>query len=138
MVERNLELDRPAFSEACIAPAENSCPRRRRGRVPPKRGRELLFTAVPHLDLLDRVFYGATLMQWLLAAATLGGVYVALAVLRRVLVRRLGEWAKRTETRWDDVAIEAEGADRIVVRRAVSDPAAALGVFDNLYEPGYL
>lgn len=38
----------------------------------------------------------------------------------------------------DEVAIEAEGRDRIVVRRAVSDPADALGIFDGLYEPDYL
>jgi bifunctional DNA-binding transcriptional regulator/antitoxin component of YhaV-PrlF toxin-antitoxin module len=38
----------------------------------------------------------------------------------------------------DEVAIEAEGPDRIVVRRAEHDPARALGVFDGLYEPDYL
>ena len=38
----------------------------------------------------------------------------------------------------DEVAIEAEGPDRIVVRRAASDPAEALGVFDGLYPSGYL
>jgi bifunctional DNA-binding transcriptional regulator/antitoxin component of YhaV-PrlF toxin-antitoxin module len=38
----------------------------------------------------------------------------------------------------DDVAIEADGPDRIVVRRAEDDPERALGVFDGLYEPGYL
>jgi bifunctional DNA-binding transcriptional regulator/antitoxin component of YhaV-PrlF toxin-antitoxin module len=38
----------------------------------------------------------------------------------------------------DEVAIEAEGADRIVVRRVAKDVKAALGVFDGLYEPGYL
>jgi bifunctional DNA-binding transcriptional regulator/antitoxin component of YhaV-PrlF toxin-antitoxin module len=38
----------------------------------------------------------------------------------------------------DEVAIEAEGADRIVVRRAARDIGSALGVFDGLYEPGYL
>jgi bifunctional DNA-binding transcriptional regulator/antitoxin component of YhaV-PrlF toxin-antitoxin module len=38
----------------------------------------------------------------------------------------------------DEVAIEADGPDRIVVRRAVSDVTEALGVFDGLYEPGYL
>jgi bifunctional DNA-binding transcriptional regulator/antitoxin component of YhaV-PrlF toxin-antitoxin module len=38
----------------------------------------------------------------------------------------------------DEVAIEAERPDRIVVRRAVSDPNEALGIFDGLYEPGYL
>jgi bifunctional DNA-binding transcriptional regulator/antitoxin component of YhaV-PrlF toxin-antitoxin module len=38
----------------------------------------------------------------------------------------------------DEVAIEAEGADRIVVRRLSRDAERMLGVFDGLYEPGYL
>jgi bifunctional DNA-binding transcriptional regulator/antitoxin component of YhaV-PrlF toxin-antitoxin module len=38
----------------------------------------------------------------------------------------------------DEVVIEAEGPGRIVVRRAVADVDRALGVFDGLYEPGYL
>jgi bifunctional DNA-binding transcriptional regulator/antitoxin component of YhaV-PrlF toxin-antitoxin module len=38
----------------------------------------------------------------------------------------------------DEVVIEAEGEDRIVVYRASPDLASALGVFDGLYEPGYL
>jgi bifunctional DNA-binding transcriptional regulator/antitoxin component of YhaV-PrlF toxin-antitoxin module len=40
--------------------------------------------------------------------------------------------------RGDEVTIEAEGVDRIVVRRVNRDAKAALGVFDGLYEPGYL
>jgi bifunctional DNA-binding transcriptional regulator/antitoxin component of YhaV-PrlF toxin-antitoxin module len=38
----------------------------------------------------------------------------------------------------DEVAIEAEGVDRIVVRRVSKDVQTAIGVFDGLYEPGYL
>jgi bifunctional DNA-binding transcriptional regulator/antitoxin component of YhaV-PrlF toxin-antitoxin module len=38
----------------------------------------------------------------------------------------------------DEVTIEAEGPDTIVLRRAPKDVDAALGVFDGLYEPGYL
>lgn len=38
----------------------------------------------------------------------------------------------------DEVIIEAEGADRIVVHRAPPDLNSALGVFEGLYEPGYL
>jgi bifunctional DNA-binding transcriptional regulator/antitoxin component of YhaV-PrlF toxin-antitoxin module len=38
----------------------------------------------------------------------------------------------------DDVAIEAEGPDRIIVRRAATNPADALGIFDGLYGPDYL
>lgn len=40
--------------------------------------------------------------------------------------------------RGDEVIIEAEGPDRIVVRRAVTDPEQALGIFDGLYPRGYL
>lgn len=38
----------------------------------------------------------------------------------------------------DEVAIEAEGLDRIVVRRVQQDAERGLGVFDGLYESGYL
>ena len=38
----------------------------------------------------------------------------------------------------DEVAIEAEGPDRIVIRRAMRDPERALGIFDGLYRPDYL
>lgn len=38
----------------------------------------------------------------------------------------------------DEVTIEADGADRILVRRVSRDAERALGVFDGLYEPGYL
>ena len=38
----------------------------------------------------------------------------------------------------DEVSIEADGADRIIVRRVSPDVDRALGVFDGLYEPGYL
>jgi len=40
--------------------------------------------------------------------------------------------------RGDEVLIEADGPDRIVVRRLLIDPRPALGVFDGLYPPGYL
>ncbi len=38
----------------------------------------------------------------------------------------------------DEVAIEAEGPNRVVVRRVAKDPRQALGIFDGLYPPGYL
>jgi small-conductance mechanosensitive channel len=61
---------------------------------------------VPHIDLLDRSWYGATMTQWFIAAATLGGVYLAAALLRGLLVRRLGKLAARTTTDWDDLAVQ--------------------------------
>jgi len=38
----------------------------------------------------------------------------------------------------DEVTIEADGPDTIVVRRAPRDIEAAFGVFNGLFEPGYL
>jgi bifunctional DNA-binding transcriptional regulator/antitoxin component of YhaV-PrlF toxin-antitoxin module len=38
----------------------------------------------------------------------------------------------------DEVVIEADGAARILIHRAAPDLPHALGVFDGLYEPGYL
>ena len=38
----------------------------------------------------------------------------------------------------DEVSFEAEGPDRIVVRRMSPEPGRALGIFDGLYEPDYL
>ncbi len=58
------------------------------------------------LHFLDRVFFGATLTQWLIALATFGGVYVLLALVRRLVERRLGAIAARTSTEVDDVALE--------------------------------
>jgi bifunctional DNA-binding transcriptional regulator/antitoxin component of YhaV-PrlF toxin-antitoxin module len=38
----------------------------------------------------------------------------------------------------DEVAIEANGADCIIVRRMPRDAERGLGVFDGLYGPDYL
>ncbi|MEA2299659.1 MAG: hypothetical protein QOE44_194 [Solirubrobacteraceae bacterium] len=38
----------------------------------------------------------------------------------------------------DEVTIEADGPDTIVVRRAARELDAGFGVFDGLYEEGYL
>ena len=38
----------------------------------------------------------------------------------------------------DEVTVSAQGPDSIVVRRAPRTPEDAFGVFDGLYEPGYL
>lgn len=38
----------------------------------------------------------------------------------------------------DEVAIEADGPDRIVVSRKPPEPTKAIGIFDGLYEPDYL
>jgi small-conductance mechanosensitive channel len=42
----------------------------------------------------------------MLAAATLGGVYLLLAAIRLALVRRFGTVSARTATHWDDLVVE--------------------------------
>ena len=58
------------------------------------------------IELLDRVWYANTLRQWLIALAVLGGVFVGLSLLRRVLIRRLGAIATRSATRVDDIGVD--------------------------------
>jgi bifunctional DNA-binding transcriptional regulator/antitoxin component of YhaV-PrlF toxin-antitoxin module len=41
-------------------------------------------------------------------------------------------------TAGEEVTIEAEGPGKIVVRAVPRDLADGLGIFDGLYEPGYL
>lgn len=38
----------------------------------------------------------------------------------------------------DEVVVDSEGPDRIVIRRRSTEPSDSFGVFDGLYEPGYL
>lgn len=61
---------------------------------------------MPHFEVLNRHWYGATVTQWLLAVAVLGAAYVTLAILQRFVVRRLHALAARTATQIDDVAAE--------------------------------
>ena len=58
---------------------------------------------MPDIDLLDRIWFGNSLSQWLVAAATLGAAYVVLSLLRRFSVRRLGVLAARSATHLDDL-----------------------------------
>lgn len=58
------------------------------------------------LELLDRIWYANTLRQWLIALAVLGGLFLGLSLLRRLLVRRLGILASRSSTRVDDVGVD--------------------------------
>ena len=58
------------------------------------------------IDLLSQQVYGASVMRWLAAAATLAGVFVLLAGLRQLLIRQLGKLAARSETHIDDLAVE--------------------------------
>lgn len=82
------------------------------------------------------------------AAVALDAVATALAAARQVDEARFWLFdqpafdafavAMPVRRAGDEVIVESEGPDRIVVRRVVADPRAALGIFDGLYPPGYL
>ncbi len=55
------------------------------------------------MDFLDRQFLDNALRTWAVALALGLGTAVALRILARVLVRRLGKLAEQTATYWDDV-----------------------------------
>lgn len=55
---------------------------------------------------LDRSLFGLSLKLWLLGVTTLALVYVGLALVQRVVLRRLERLAATTTTRWDDLAAE--------------------------------
>lgn len=74
------------------------------------------------LAFLDRTWYGASVKQWLLATAVLAVVYLLLAVLRRMVVRRIEVLAARTQTDWDDLAAE-------IVRRTRPYFIAAIAIY---------
>jgi hypothetical protein len=61
---------------------------------------------VSDFELLDRLVYGNSVRQWLIAAVTLGAVYVLLSLTRRVLVRRIGAIAARSATQIDDLGVD--------------------------------
>ncbi|HEX7937944.1 MAG TPA: mechanosensitive ion channel family protein [Gemmatimonadaceae bacterium] len=64
------------------------------------------------LDILDKQFYGASVTRWLVALATLFGTYLVLRLLQRWVKNRVGKWAARTETEWDDLIVALIGQTR--------------------------
>lgn len=57
-------------------------------------------------QILDRRWYGNSLRGWLIAAAAVLIAILALTILRRALVARMGKVAARTTTPFDDLVVE--------------------------------
>jgi small-conductance mechanosensitive channel len=86
------------------------------------------------VNFLNRDWYGAPARQWLLALGLLVGVFLVLALLRRVLVRRVGMLAARTTTDWDDLVVQLVERTRWYFLLAVATYAATrvVPVFGDL------
>ena len=94
------------------------------------------------IDVLNRELWGATVMQWLTAAATLAIVFAGLAALRHLLVRHLSRLAARSTTQVDDLAVEIIRRTRMyfllmlavyAATRVVPVPADAVRVLTGIY-----
>jgi len=64
---------------------------------------------------MDAVFLNNTVLTWLTALGVALGTMLALHLVKKVLVHRLGILAERTETRLDDVAVAALKATKRTV-----------------------
>ena len=60
-------------------------------------------------QFLDQTFYNNSVRQWGIALAVALASFLALLLLRRLLVGRLGAIAKRTTTELDDILVEMVG-----------------------------
>ena len=64
---------------------------------------------------MNQVFFDNTVLAWLTAFGIALGVALALYVLKRVAVHHLSALAGRTETKLDDIAVEALDGTRVLV-----------------------
>lgn len=55
---------------------------------------------------LDRVYAGTSVRDWIVAACVFLGATVLFALVKRVTLMRLSQWAERTETDLDDLVID--------------------------------
>jgi small-conductance mechanosensitive channel len=55
---------------------------------------------------LNAVYFGNSIKAWLVSAAIAVAVYLALVLIKRVVVSRLGKLAERTENDFDDAIVE--------------------------------
>jgi small-conductance mechanosensitive channel len=55
------------------------------------------------MEILDLVFYGNLLRNWLVAAIVVAAVYLGLLLFRQIIIKRFKRFSRRTETYADDM-----------------------------------
>lgn len=78
------------------------------------------------LNFLDKRYYGASVTRWLMALAVLFSAYLLLTLLQRWMKHRVGKFAARTATTWDDLLVEIISRTRWYFLLVLSLEAAAL------------
>jgi small-conductance mechanosensitive channel len=77
---------------------------------------------------VSATYLGNSARAWLIAALIAGSVYAVLAIVRRVLISRLGVLAERTETDFDDGIVDLVRNTRAFFLVAVAIGAALRGL----------
>ncbi len=78
--------------------------------------------------MLNGVYFGNTIHQWLAAAVTAVVVFALLLMLRQLIKKRLKIFSKRTETRLDDLVVEVMGRTKYVFLILLSLYAGSLNL----------
>jgi small-conductance mechanosensitive channel len=81
---------------------------------------------VDFFDFLDKRYLGASVTRWLLALAVMFSTYLVLTLLQRWMKHRVGKFAQRTATTWDDLLVEIISRTRWFFLLGVSLEVAAL------------
>jgi small-conductance mechanosensitive channel len=76
------------------------------------------------MNVLDQTYLGNSVQEWAIAAGIVVATFVALKLLRRTLVFRLGRFAERTKTDIDDAVVDVLGKTRFFFLAIVSLYAA--------------
>jgi small-conductance mechanosensitive channel len=81
-----------------------------------------------HFSCVNAVYFGNSARSWLIAAGIGVAVYLALILIQRLLVNRLGKLAERTDTDFDDAVVDLVRNTRSFFFAAVSLIAAMRGL----------
>ena len=79
--------------------------------------------------MLESIFLGHTVRDWLIAAGLFAGILVVQLLLRYILVKRIGALAKRTTTDIDDLVVDLLQRTRFLFMTAMALAAAASHLF---------
>ncbi len=80
------------------------------------------------MQFFEKTFLGNTTRDWLIALAVSGGIFGAYQIAKGLTLQRLSEWAKKTETDWDDFFVELVSRTRPWVLAVFCALAGALSL----------
>ena len=80
------------------------------------------------MDLLESVYLGNTVKDWLIAAGIAAVVFVVLQVIQRVAVRKLSKVAAKTDNKIDDLVVSMIRQTKLIILLMTSIYIASFAV----------